>query len=712
MKDKEENRRTVIRLIVFIIFMAVSASVICFTANFMSELNRINRAAVQDQEHVREIWAGLSVRSEMFFRKPKSLGIDDLLFLSAILSIFITLKIDRNYITHHLDIEGNDRWAKKREMKKEFIVVPEKKIENTEQSGSLLACINHRFYIDPKNNHNLIIGTTGSGKSQTHVMQLIRLMMSGQDKQSLIINDPKGEILENTANIAKSNDYNILILNLRDTARSSRWNPLTFAINEYKYCRQNNLDMSKITEYLDTMIQTLTYNPKSDPIWPSSAKSLLKAVILYMIETGYENKCLDKVNLPSAYQLFLEYGKEEMTVQDGVAMPKNKLDTLFKSLPAGSLAKAAYATTSFATGEMKSSICATLADNIEIFGTDTGIVRLTTGNDIDLEALLNDTRPFVIYMIVPDDRPTRHVLASMFINQCYLTMVEYIFKNRLQGLERRVNMILDEFGNMVRIPGMDNKITVSRSRNIGWYLYVQGLNQLDAKYEQEAKTIRENCANWIYIYSGDPETNEFISKILGTKTVEYKTYSGKLSDELSENQSYKGKQLKSPTELSVLEYGETIVKHHRMYPIMSKFDFYYKLKIRKVSIDDIPLNSERCNISDWLFPFRYFDEAIEAIECPADINPNEPSVPFRAEESQSFNNSFFGNDRYNRKSIAGSPIKLAIEEADSKSGGEFSSYLAENNIDQCIILLNRFKIKRSLNPQALELLQGYLENRK
>ena len=691
--------------------MVLSASVICFAVNFISEMNRVNRAALQDQEHAREIWASLSVRAEMFYHKPKSLGIDDMFFLSGILSIFITLQIDKNYITHHLDIEGNDRWAKKREMKKEFIIVPENKIEKAEQAGALLACINHRFYIDPKNNHNIIIGTTGSGKTQTHVMQLIRLMMSGIDKQSMIINDPKGEILENTASIAESNGYNVLILNLRDTARSSRWNPLTFAINEYKYCKQNDLDMSKITEYLDTMIQTLTYNPKSDPIWPSSAKSLLKAVILYMIETGYENNCLDKVNLPSAYQLFLEYGKEEMTVQDGVAMPKNKLDTLFKGLPAGSLAKAAYATTSFATGDMKSSICATLADNIEIFGTDTGIVHLTTGNDIDLDALLNDDRPFIIYMIVPDDRPTRHVLASMFINQCYLTMVEYIFKNRLQGLKRRVNMILDEFGNMVRIPGMDNKITVSRSRNIGCYLYIQGLNQLDAKYEQEAKTIRENCANWIYIYSGDPDTNEFISKILGTRTVEYKTYSGKLSDELSENQSYKGKQLKSPTELSVLKYGETIVKHHRMYPIMSKFNFYYKLNIQTVSIDDIPLDSRRSNISDWLFPFKYFDEAIKATEGPVGINPNEPSFSFRT-DTRDFNNSYYSDNRYENKSIASSPIKIAIEEANRKSGGEFSSYLAENNIEQCITLLKRFKIKRSLDPQALELLQGYLENRK
>lgn len=93
-------------------------------------------------------------------------------------------------------------------------------------------------------------------------------------------------------------------------------------------------------------------------------------------------------------------------------------------------------------------------------------------------------------------------------------------------------------------------------------------------------------------------------------------------------------------------------------------------------------------------------------------NPNEPSFSFRAETSPGFNSSYYGGNRYENKSPASSPIKLAIEEADRKSAGEFSAYLAENNIEQCIILLKRFKIKRSLDPQALELLQGYLENRK
>ena len=95
----------------------------------------------------------------------------------------------------------------------------------------------------------------------------------------MIFNDPKGEIFSSTYPIMKKEGYNVVILNLRDTNRSSRWNPLTFIINEYVHCVKNNLDLSKVSEYIDTMASTLTNNPKSDPIWPSSAKSLLSALI-------------------------------------------------------------------------------------------------------------------------------------------------------------------------------------------------------------------------------------------------------------------------------------------------------------------------------------------------------------------------------------------------------------------------------------------------
>ncbi|WP_295211619.1 VirD4-like conjugal transfer protein, CD1115 family [Ruminococcus sp.] len=723
MENEHKVLSAIARVLLLISLTSAMVVLVCFALNVLDELLAVNKAAVADQNNAGAIWASFSIRKEFLWTKPKNFKISDLIFLSFILSVLLFAKITRQIEINrgYKDLEGSDRWASKRELNKNLIKIQENNLEKAEQTGPLIACKYGYFYVDPKNNHSLIIGTTGSGKTQTHVLQQARVFACGKDKQSIIFNDPKGEIFSSTYPIMKKENYNVVILNLRDTNRSSRWNPLTFIINEYVYCRKNNIDLSKVSEYIDTMASTLTYNPKSDPIWPSSAKSLLSALILYMIEQGYDNDQLDKVNMHSVYQFFIEYGQEtEETDAFGNIITKNRLDEIFKGLPVGSLAKAAYATSNFAKGDMRASIFATLADNIRIFGLDTGIAQLTSGNDIDLDALVNSEKPFVIYMIIPDDRPTRHVIASMFINQSYLSMVEYLTKSGKSTLNRRVNYVLDEFCNLVTIPGMDNKITVSRSRNIGWHLYIQGLNQLDSKYPDDSKTIRENCANWVYIYSGDPDTNQFISNILGSRTVQYKTYSGKLSEELSENRAYKGKQLKTPTELSVLKEGETIVKHHRMYPIESNFKFFYKLKLETAELDEITFSSDRVPLSETLFPFKYLEpnsrEKIKAIaDKDAHLSEKNSTPPNESSQLAKDAPSAVPNRFVNSpESVIISPQKAALEAINQATNGEWSRAMQEIDIEALERLLNRAKIKNrsTITDEQFEMLSNMILRKK
>lgn len=718
MNEEHKILSAIGRVLLLAVLTAAIAGIVCLTFNTLDELSTINRAAQQNQDKVGEIWSSFSIRKEFFWTKPRLLKTNDVVLISLALAIFLFMKISRQIEINrgYKDLEGSDRWATKRELNKNLIRIPEKKLEKADKTGPLIACKYGYFYVDPKNNHSLIIGTTGSGKTQSHVLQQARVFACGKDKQSVIFNDPKGEIFSSTYPIMQKEGYTVVILNLRDTNRSSRWNPLTFILNEYVYCKKNNLDMSKVSEYIDTMASTLTHNPKSDPIWPSSAKSLLSALILYMIEQGYKHEQLDKVNMHSVYQFFIEYGQEiEETDPFGNIIAKNRLDEIFKGLPVGSLAKAAYATSNFAKGDMRASIFATLADNIGIFGLDTGIAQLTSGNDIDLGELIASEKPFAIYMIIPDDRPTRHVIASMFINQSYLGMVEYLTKNSMKTLPRRVNYILDEFCNLVTIPGMDSKITVSRSRNIGWHLYIQGLNQLDSKYPDDAKTIRENCANWVYIYSGDPDTNQFISNILGSQTVQYKTYSGKLSEELSESRAYKGKQLKTPTELGVLQEGDTIVKHHRMYPIESNFKFFYKLNLGTAELDDIEFKSQGKPLAETLFPFKY-------LEPNAEQRPDESDPPLdhlseknsqeliQTEETSAVPNRFVNSP----DSIIVSPQKAALEAINNATNGEWSRAMQEIDIDTLERLLNRAKIKNrsTITDEQFEILSNLILRKK
>lgn len=521
-----------------------------------------------------------------------SLGWTLTLIIAYIFGLLIAYKSEQKYQLRHSqdDLHGSSRWATDKELKDNLYAIKEKHLSLAKKSGIPLAYRNGKFYVDCTTTHSLILGTTRSGKTQTFVLPFIYLLASCgtlKSKQSIVVNDPKGEIMENTYNILKNNGYNIVVLNLKDTTRTSSFNPCAFICEEYIYAKTNNTDMSKVNDFVSSLCATLVADPTSkEKIWQDAGQSLMEAILLHMLDVAYENNCMDRVSLPALYQFLVEYGTKE--IPKGTEMV-NALDEIFENLPVGSLAKMAYATTKFAgSGDTRSSIDFTLSRAMNIFGKDAGIISLTSANEISFEDLIADDRPTAVFMLVPDDRKARHPIAALFVEQCYSALCEYLNRNDLEVLPRRVNFILDEFCNMVTFNDMDTKMTVSAGRNILFHLFVQDLTQLDTRYDKMAKTIRTSCNNLIYIYSMDNDTNKFFSETLGSRTENYISYSGNLKEVIS-NQSYSaiGQPLMRPDELSVLEAGETIVKRLRMYPIKSSFEFFYKTHNDKASLREV-----------------------------------------------------------------------------------------------------------------------------
>ena len=513
------------------------------------------------------------------------------IMISFFIGIMLALRSETHWRikNENKTIKGKQRFMNTKEMEKVLYSFDCDKMKSAKKSGIIIAKENGKFYIDAETIHSLIIGTTRSGKGQTFVMPMIRHIAMSQAKHSMVINDPKGEIAENCTAMLRENGYKVVFLNLRDTNMSSLWNPLQKAIDEYKKARDNNEDLDKTIDEVQSLATVFTADEQSQPIWPESAKSLLVAMILYLLEKGYDDGNLANVSMYSIYNLFVEFGTEnEVQVVNGAKQSVNALDSLFKSLPRGSAAKASYATSRFSEGDCRASIFTTLSSDISIFGSDSGISRLTSGNQINFEELADPEHPMAIIIIVPDEKKNRHVIASLFVNQCYNALVDYANRFTGQKLPQRVHFILDEFGNMVNIPDMDTKITVGAGRNLLFDLFVQDLNQLDTKYGNAAKTIRSNTGNLIYINSLDVDTNKYFSSALGDRTIEYTTYSGDLHSFLShQSGSVDGVPLIRPEDLSVLPFGTAVTKRQRCYPIRTLFDPFYKLGIKAQSISEI-----------------------------------------------------------------------------------------------------------------------------
>lgn len=622
-----------------------------------------------------------SFHPEYFFTLKRGMPIISTLLLAAVLGLLGGYKLNRRLAGRFFpndSVEGTSRWAKDKEISQYLTPVPKNNIMTVDESGIVLAANDKYYFIDPNTINSMIIGSTRSGKGQISVNYLIRQISQGKIKQSMIINDPKGELLETSYRVLQQAGYRIVILNFRDTDISSGWNPLSLIIEAYQKGIESG-DISKAEELLGELAKILTDNPKSDPIWPESAQALLEAMVLYLLEKGMEHDCLDKVNMYSVYNFFLEYGSKDYQENNCII---NALDELFQNLPVGDPAKLAYASSNFAKGEMRASIFSTLATNLKIF-SDTGIARITSGNDISFEDLVDQSRPCAVFMVVPDEKINRHVLASLFVNQCYSSLVDIASQLPGQKLPQRVQFILDEFGNMVRIPSMDVKITVALGRNILFNLYIQSFNQLEGKYGKDAAgTIRDNCGNLVYINSLSQETNEYISKLLGNRTEQYSTTNGSMDNLLNSNEMthFKARPLLTPDELARLEFGQSVVIRQRCYPILTKMEAFYTLGIPVTPIREIPFEKKVLRLSDILFPI----ECLEPKEEPLTEKP-------KAETSQ--------------KNI----IQPLLDTANTLTKGQFGKGLNLHEWDGCKRLLSMLHRQKKLREEDTGILCGWID---
>ena len=66
-------------------------------------------------------------------------------------------------------------------------------------------------------------------------------------------------------------------------------------------------------------------------------------------------------------------------------------------------------------------------------------------SDIDLESI--GARPTAVFIVIQDEKTTYHSLATIFIKQCYETLIDVAQTNGGK-LPYRTNFILDEFANM------------------------------------------------------------------------------------------------------------------------------------------------------------------------------------------------------------------------------------------------------------------------
>ena len=476
--------------------------------------------------------------------------------------------------------------------------------------------------------HTLIIGTTGSGKTTFILDPAIRVYAHTAEKPCMVITDPKGELYNNHSIQLREEGYRIITIDLRNPYSSTRWNPMEHSFD--MYTRANRLE-SEVKVYrgappenvkgfkvisknygnewygfngiayptkealqqdLEAKRQSLineaenelreiastivTVESKTDQGWERGAQDFLYGLMLAMLEDskypelGMTREKFNFYNLVKIATYRDTDGDNMMKTLQQYTSGRDRLSKV-PALTSTVVNNAPNTTRSY---------LGVLQPKIAIF-QDMGICYCTSGTDVNFGDFTD--KPTVLFIKVPDEKESRHAIATMCISQLYKTLIDTASQKPNLQLQRPVYFLLDEFANLPKIEKMDTIITVARSRKIFFELVIQSYSQLDNKYSKEvADTIKGNCNIQIFIGTEDQKTREEFSKICGEVTLKTKNVSQNQS-ERNDRDSTKtvGTQIVTrpliePYELGQLPYDVNIVKIYGQPPIKTQMTQYFK----------------------------------------------------------------------------------------------------------------------------------------
>ena len=370
--------------------------------------------------------------------------------------------------------------------------------------------------------HALIVGTTGSGKTTGFVDQNIAILGRSKGKPSLIVADPKKELYEKHAKMLEQEGYKISVLDLREPYSSARWNPMNVLIRRIRMVKEmeqnfeqrdgkyyaggeqflsNSDALTRIQELKDEIYenaQDLVYTlcpvqNKDQPTWEEGARNLIFGLVLAFCEDCISGKMDEKqLMLFNIYHNITKYCSEDTT-----ALKKYLLEGRDEFSKVRGLVNTVLITSDRTLTSYLSDVNRYMQQL-----TDDGIMSMTSEDDLDIVNM--DEAPNAIFIIVPDERFTRHRFVTLFVTQLYKELVGKANLNLRRGqtetaiLKRKAYFILDEFGNLPKLENIEGMVTVGRSRGIRYLFVLQSFSQLTAKYGREIGDIlKTNCNEFV-----------------------------------------------------------------------------------------------------------------------------------------------------------------------------------------------------------------------
>lgn len=404
---------------------------------------------------------------------------------------------------------GSARWANCQDLIAKKLINKFKALPLPKNSLPLAKVFGGRDLFLPREQwlrHFAMFGPTGSGKSKTFFMAMIRAILK---KSSCLVYDPKGELIEQTGNFAR----NVYRLDLNNPEKSDRWNFLPLA-------RENPSFACQIAGMM--LGAESRQKTSQDPFWGEAEQLALTAILLHLAYV-YGDRAIPAF----AADFLIGLGGKE----DAFAAELETSPSFF--------AKQAFFAFRRSPPQTHGSVLIGLYNKLRPFtlAPTRNVTTMPTEQEVEKGCRVIDfsklrNKGTAIYLVVSEGAAEIYKeFIATFLGQAVLEM-------RLDGVnepEIPCFVLIDE-AYQLNVAEVKRISGIGRGRGVGLGLGYQDLPQMYDQYgKEQANAILGTVMTKIFLPGLDDVTAEYASKQLGDTTIYAKTFQdfpGKKNDNI------------------------------------------------------------------------------------------------------------------------------------------------------------------------------------
>ena len=442
-----------------------------------------------------------------------------------------------------------------------------RKYRDKDYVQNLLLTQNFRMSLDcykhKRNLNVLVVGGSGAGKSRTYAIPNIMQCCLSQGESvrgcSMVITDPKAELLRKTGGLLERMEYEVRVFDLINPDTSFCYNPFCYV--------HDDKDVLKL---INNLIRNTT--PKgsqaSDPFWEKSETALLQALMLYLLHEAPP----EEQNFPMIMEML---GSAQVKEEDEEY--QSPLDILFERLEMrkpDSIAVKQYQIYKQAAGKTAKSILISVGVRLAAFNLKE-IANLTCTDELDLASI--GEKKVALFCCIPDADTSLNYLVGMIYSNLFQTLY-YVADRKYGGrLPLPGHCIMDEWPNVALPDDFDKILATMRSRAISCSIIIQNMAQMKALFKDSWESLVGNCDELLYLGGNEKEGHKYISELLGKETLDTNTYGQTKGRNGSYSTNYQqtGRELFTPDEIRLLDNRKAILFVRGERPML---DDKYNLK--------------------------------------------------------------------------------------------------------------------------------------